>query len=166
MKHTFKGGMCDGNQMSDKICLPAGSTQTTVSVTTGTADNSSCIEIFNDICGSVAIDDKYKVKDGYCTNKQGSLDYCSAEWRYKKAAGEFGAPCSVDTDCTVAYKPETRYCCPEYKRLWPYACTGIDSGKFDATVSVFFVFEYALNSQMMLCIPESAKFMICTLKPR
>jgi hypothetical protein len=158
--------------MSGKICLPAGSTQATVlSVTTGPADNSSCMETFNDFCVSVGC----HWKDGYCNNKQGSLDYdtaqgsfdyCSFVWRYKKTAGEFGTPCSVYADCTVAYKPETRYCCPEYKRLWPYACTGIDSRKFDATVSVFFVFEYALNSQMMLCIPESAKFMICTLKPR
>ena len=105
--------MCDGNQMSDKICLPAGITQTTVPVT-GPADNSSCIESFNDICGSVG----GHVNDVYCTNEQrsldydaaqGSFDYCSSVWQYRKASGEFGKPCSVDTDCTVAYKPETRY---------------------------------------------------------
>jgi hypothetical protein len=134
--HTFKGGMCDGTQMSSKICMPAGSTQTTVPVTGGFPDNSSCIDGMKGWCGSAAIDDKYKVKDGYCTNKQGILDLCPGILRYKKAAGEFGTPCSVDSDCTVAYKPVTRYCCSEWKRLWPYACTGIDSGKFDAAVSV------------------------------
>jgi len=149
VKHTFKGGMCNGNQMSGKICLPAGSTQTTVSVTTGPPDNSSCMETQNDICGSVG----GQVKVGYCTNEQrsldydaaqGSFDYCSSVWRYRKAAGEFGTPCSVDADCTVAYKPETRYCCPEFKRLWPYACTGIDSGKFDEGVSLCLAFENML----------------------
>ena len=140
--------------MSDKICLPAGITQTTVPVT-GPADNSSCIESFNDICGSVG----GHVNDVYCTNEQrsldydaaqGSFDYCSSVWQYRKASGEFGTPCSVDTDCTVAYEPILS-CCPEFKRFWPTVCTGIDSGKFDAGVSLCLAFESALHFNMMLC---------------
>jgi hypothetical protein len=121
---------CDGVQLSGKTCMPAGNTETTVAFVDATKDD--CNSSFSYICGQFG----GKLADGYCTKKFGSFDFCSINLRDDQQRGtcEYGKPCSVDTDCTVAYKP-LLYCCPEFKILVAYACTGIDSGKFDEGVS-------------------------------
>ena len=146
--HTYiNTSFCDGIQMSGKTCMPAGNTQTTVPFNLG-ATEYTCNANFNDICGPFG----GKPADGYCTKKSGSLDYCSILLQVNRQQGtcEYGKPCSVDTDCTVAYEP-ILFCCPEVKILAAYACTGIDSGKFDAGVSLCLAFESALHFNMMLC---------------
>ena len=145
--HTFiNTSFCDGILLSGKTCMPAGNTQTTVAFVDATKDD--CNSSFTYFCGLFG----GKLADGYCTKKSGSLDFCSINLRDDQTRGtcEYGKPCSVDTDCTVAYKP-LLHCCPEWKILVAYACTGIDSEMFDEGVSLCLVFEYALHSNMMLC---------------